>query len=335
MKQARVTEAGADFEIVDAPVPDPGPREVRVKVEACGICHSDVIVKGGAWPGLAFPRSPGHEVAGVVDAVGADVTAWKPGDRVGIGWHAGHCFACEPCRGGDFINCADEKIAGISFDGGYAEYVVAPQEGLARVPDGLDPVAAAPLLCAGVTTYNALRNAGARGGDLVAVQGIGGLGHLGVQYASRLGFHTVAISGGPEKRELAMSLGAHEYIDHRATDPARELTRLGGAKVILATAPSSKAMAGLVGGLGANGVLLVVGAALEPMEISPIQIIVGKRRIQGWPSGHALDSEETLNFSALTGVRPMTETYPIDRVNEAFARMLSNQARFRVVLTHS
>lgn len=336
MKQARIRQAGGAFEIVEAPMPRPGAREVRVKVAACGICHSDDFVRTGHFPGLTYPRSPGHEIAGVVDAVGADVTAWKPGDRVGVGWHGGHCFHCDPCRGGDFINCGSEKITGISYDGGYGEYMVAPQEAVARLPDGLTFVEAAPLLCAGITTFNALRHSGARPGDLVAVQGIGGLGHLGVQFAAKMGFHTVAISGGADKRALALKLGAHDYIDGRAAEggAGAELARRGGARVILATVPSSKAMAEVAGGLGPNGTLLIVGASMEALGIPPVMLLAGRKRIQGWASGTAKDSEETLKFAALTGVRPMTETYPIDRVGAAFERMMSNEARFRVVLTH-
>ncbi len=332
MRQARVSRAGAGFEIVDVPVPEPGPRQVRVKVAACGICHSDDFVRSGAFPGIEYPRSPGHEVAGVVDRVGAEVAAWRKGERVGVGWHGGHCFCCVPCRRGDFINCSSGKITGISFDGGYGEYMVVPQEALARIPEGIDDTAAAPLLCAGITTFNALRHSGAGPGDLVAVQGIGGLGHLAVQFASRLGFNTVAVSGGADKRKLALELGAHDYIDSGTTDAARELARRGGARVILATAPSAKLISSIADGLGVDGTLLVVGATPDPIEVSPIQLITGRRRIQGWPSGHARDSEETLAFAALTGVRPMTETYPLGRVAEAFQRLMSNGARFRVVL---
>jgi len=332
MQAARVPSAGADFELVDLPIPEPGPNEVRVKVEACGICHSDAFVKEAAFPGLELPRVPGHEVAGVVDKVGADVTAWTEGQRVGVGWHGGHCFTCDACREGDFINCENAKVTGISFDGGYAEYMCAPQEAVAALPDDLDFDEAAPLLCAGITTYNALRNAGAEPGDLVAVQGIGGLGHLAVQYAVSFGFEVAALSRGTDKHELAMDLGADYYVDTTAVDPAEALQELGGAKVILATAPNSKAISQLTGGLGRDGTLMVVAATGEPIEVSPMSLIMGRRSVKGWPSGTADDSEDTLDFSALTGIAPMIETFPLSKANEAYDRMINNEARFRVVL---
>ncbi|HZZ85154.1 MAG TPA: alcohol dehydrogenase [Anaeromyxobacteraceae bacterium] len=332
MKAYEVPKPGSPFTLVERPVPRPAPAQVRIAVEACGICHSDAYVKGGQFPGLTLPRVPGHEVVGRVDAVGDGVTTWRVGQRVGVGWHGGHCFVCEACRAGDFIECARGLICGFSYDGGYAEYLIAPQEALAAVPDALDAVAAAPLLCAGVTTFNALRNSGARGGELVAVQGIGGLGHLGIQYARKLGFHTVAISRGADKRALALELGAHEYVDQEAGDAAAALQKLGGARAILATAPNSQLMSKLVDGLGRNGTLLVVGASPDPIQVSPFQLIGPRRRLQGWPSGTAKDSEEALAFSALNGVASRNEVFPLERCNEAFERMTSNKARFRVVL---
>lgn len=332
MRAVEVAKPGSGFALVERPVPDPAPGRVRIAVEACGICHSDAFVKDGTYPGLTYPRIPGHEVVGRVDAVGAGVAAWQPGQRVGVGWHGGHCGVCEACRSGDFIECERGLVCGFSYDGGYAEFMVAPQEALAAVPDALDPVAAAPLLCAGVTTFNSLRNSGARAGDLVAVQGIGGLGHLGVQYARALGFRTVALSRGAEKRALALELGAHEYVDQETGDAAAALQKLGGARVILATAPNAQLMSSLVGGLGRNGSLLVVGATADPIQVSPFQLIGGRRRVQGWPSGTAKDSEETLAFSALNGVASRNETFPLEKVNDAFQRMITNRARFRVVL---
>ncbi len=332
MRAFEVPKPGSPFTRVERPVPAPAPGQVRIAVEACGICHSDAFVREGHFPGLAYPRVPGHEVVGRIDAVGDGVTTWRAGQRVGVGWHGGHCFVCEACRSGDFIQCARGLICGFSYDGGYAEFMVAPQEALAAVPDALEAAAAAPLLCAGVTTFNALRNGGARAGDLVAVQGIGGLGHLGIQYARKLGFRTVALSRGADKRALALELGAHAYVDQETGDAAAELQKLGGARVVLATAPDARLMSMLVDGLGRNGTLLVVGASPDPIQVSPFQLIGGRRRIQGWPSGTAKDSEETLAFSALNGVASRNEIFPIDRVNEAYARMLSNAARFRVVL---
>jgi D-arabinose 1-dehydrogenase-like Zn-dependent alcohol dehydrogenase len=330
---AQVSKAGGDFELVERDVPAPGPGELRIRVKACGICLSDHLVKDGAWPGLAYPRVPGHEVVGVVDEAGAGVTQWKKGDRVGVGWHGGHDFTCESCRRGDFMTCANQAITGVTRDGGYGQYMLARHEAVARLPQDLDWAEAGPLLCAGVTTFNSLRNSGARPGDLVAVLGIGGLGHLGIQYAARSGYRTVGIGRGPANAALARKLGAFAYIDSRATDAAQELRRLGGAKVILATAPNAKAIAELVDGLGVGGTLLVVGAPLEPMEIPAIQLIMARRAIQGWPSGTAMDSQETLDFSAFAGVRPMIERYPLARVQEAYERMASGDAEFRVVLT--
>jgi D-arabinose 1-dehydrogenase-like Zn-dependent alcohol dehydrogenase len=333
MKAVQISKPGGNFEVVERPIPQPGRAQVRIKVEACGICHSDALVKEGYWPGLQYPRVPGHEIAGRIDAVGADVTQWKPGQRVGVGWHGGHCFVCDACRRGDFINCQNEKITAISFDGGYQEYVVAPAEAVAAVPDDLPADQAAPLLCAGITVFNALRNSGARGGDLVAVQGIGGLGHLGIQYARQMGFRTVAIGRGADKKPLATKLGAHEYLDNGAVAPAEALQKMGGAHVILATAPDSKSISALVDGLARNGKLLVIGAGSESLTVTPLQLIGGRSTIQGWASGTAKDSEDTLRFSSLSGVRPMIERYPLEKAADAYQQMISGKARFRVVLT--
>jgi D-arabinose 1-dehydrogenase-like Zn-dependent alcohol dehydrogenase len=333
MKAVQISKPGGNFEVVERPTPEPLPGQVRIKVEACGICHSDQLVKEGHWPGLQYPRIPGHEIAGRVDAVGPNVTQWKPGQYVGVGWHGGHCFQCDPCRRGDFINCKFEKITAIHLDGGYAEYVVVPAEAVALIPDDLPAAEAGPLLCAGVTVYNALRNSGARGGDLVAVQGIGGLGHLGIQYARQMGFHTVAIGRGADKKALATKLGAHDYIDTAAGPPAEALQKMGGAHVALATAPDSKSMSALVDGLGPNGTLMIIGAGGESLTVTPFQLIAGKKSIRGWASGTARDSQDTLEFSALSGVRPMIEKYPLEKAAEAYERMLSGKARFRVVLT--
>jgi D-arabinose 1-dehydrogenase-like Zn-dependent alcohol dehydrogenase len=333
MKAVQVSKPGGNFEVVDRPIPQPGRGQVRIKVEACGICHSDALVKEGLWPGLQYPRVPGHEIAGRIDAIGPDVTLWKPGQRVGVGWHGGHCFQCDPCRRGDFILCKFEKITAIHFDGGYAEYMVAPSEAVAAMPDDLPAAEAAPLMCAGITVYNSLRNAGARSGDLVAVQGIGGLGHLGIQYARQMGFRTVAIGRGKDKEALARKLGAHEYVDTNSGPPAEALQKLGGARLILATAPDSKSISALIDGVVAGGKLLVVGAGFEPLTVTPLQLISGRKAIQGWPSGTAKDSEDTLQFSSLTGVRPMIERYLLEKVAEAYDQMISGRARFRVVLT--
>jgi D-arabinose 1-dehydrogenase-like Zn-dependent alcohol dehydrogenase len=333
MKAIQVSKPGGNFEIVERPTPQTGRGQVRIRVEACGICHSDALVKEGYWPGIQYPRVPGHEIAGRIDAVGADVTQWKPGQRVGVGWHGGHCFQCDPCRRGDFVLCLFAKVTGISFDGGYAEYVVVPAEAVAAMPDDLPAAEAAPLLCAGITVFNSLRNSGARSGDLVAVQGIGGLGHLGIQYARQMGFRTVAIGRGKDKQALAKKLGAHEYVDTSAGAPAEALQKLGGARVILATAPDSKSISALVDGVSPNGTLLIVGATMESLTVTPLQLIGGRKNIQGWPSGTAKDSEDTLQFSSLSGVRPMIEKYPLEKAAEAYEQMISGKARFRVVLT--
>ena len=335
MKAVQVSKPGGNFEVVERPIPQPARNQVRIKVEACGICHSDALVKEGHWPGLQYPRVPGHEIAGRIDAVGADVTQWKPGQRVGVGWHGGHCFQCDPCRRGDFMNCKFEKITAIHFDGGYAEYMVVPAEAVASMPDDLPADEAAPLLCAGITVFNALRNSGARSGDLVAVQGIGGLGHLGIQYARQMGFRTVAIGRGGDKQSLAKKLGAHEYIDTSAGDPAAALQKMGGANVVLATAPDSKSMSALVDGLVPRGTLMVIGAGLESLTVTPVQLIFGSKSVRGWASGTARDSQDTLEFSALSGVRPMIERYPLEKAADAYQQMMSGKARFRVVLTMS
>ena len=333
MKVAQISKPGADFEIVEREIPKPGAGQVRIKVQACGICHSDVLTKDGLVPGIQYPRVPGHEVAGVIDEVGSGVSEWKMGQRVGVGWHGGQDGTCLSCRRGDFRNCRNLKIPGISYDGGYQQYMVAPVEALVAIPDTLSAVEAAPLLCAGITTFNALRHSGALPGDLVAVQGIGGLGHLGVQFASKFGYKVAAIGRGSENAALAKKLGASVYIDSKATKAAEELQKLGGAQVILATAPSSKAMSELIDGLGPNGKLMVIGATFDPIEVTPVQLIFGSRTIQGWAAGTPTDSEDTLRFAELTGVRPMIETYPLEKAAEAYARMLSGNATFRVVLT--
>ena len=330
---AQVTKPGAPFELVERDIPQPGAGQVRIRVIACGICHSDVLTKENMWPGLTFPRIPGHEVAGVVDEVGPGVTNWEKGKKVGIGWHGKHCSRCLPCRRGDFVNCEILQITGIHFDGGYQQYMLAPIEGLASLPDDIAPEEAAPLLCAGVTTFNSLRHSGALPGDLVAVQGIGGLGHLGVQFASKFGYRVIAIGRGPENATLAKKLGASDYIDSSAVDAAQALMKMGGARVILATAPTGKSMSPLVNGLGPNGKLLVVGAGPDPIEVSTIQLISGKKAIQGWASGIPTDSEDTLRLSSLTGVRPMIEKFPLEKVNEGYERMMSGKAQFRAVLT--
>ncbi len=333
MKAVQVSKPGGNFELVERNIPEPTRGQVRIKVEACGICHSDAIVKDGHWPGLQYPRVPGHEIAGRIDAVGEGVTQWKAGQRVGVGWHGGHCFICDPCRRGDFVLCKNEKITALSHDGGYAEYLISPAEAVAAMPDDLPADEAAPLLCAGITVFNALRNSGARSGDLVAVQGIGGLGHLGIQYARQMGFRTIAIGRGADKQPLASKLGAHQYIDSGAINPSEALQKLGGAHVILATAPDSKSMSALVDGLGPNGKMMVVGAGSDALTVTPIQLILQNRDLKGWASGSSIDWEDALNFSVLTGVRPMIERYPLEKAAEAYQQMISGKARFRVVLT--
>jgi D-arabinose 1-dehydrogenase-like Zn-dependent alcohol dehydrogenase len=334
MRAVQVSRPGGPLELVERPIPDPGPGSVRIKVQACGICHSDSFTKEGAWPGITFPRVPGHEVIGVLDALGKDVPSrWKVGQRVGVGWHAWHCGHCDPCRRGDFFACqTGVQVTGLSFDGGYADHLIAPATALAVVPAELPAPDAAPLMCAGLTTFNALRNSGARPGDLVAVLGVGGLGHLGVQYAARMGFRTVAIARGKDKEPLARQLGASHYIDSQSADPAAELAKLGGARVVLATVTHGPAMSATVGGLAPRGRLMILGAA-ESLEASPLLLLSGRRSIEGWYSGTSIDSQDTLAFSLQSGVRPINEVYPLERAAEGYERMVSGRARFRVVLT--
>jgi len=332
MRVAQVGRPKAPFEIVERPMPTPGPGTVRIAVQACGICHSDTFTKDGLFPGIAYPRVPGHEVAGVIDAIGPDVTNWKVGQRVGVGWNGGYCGKCDPCRRGDLFACITGQVTGITFDGGYATHMIAPISAVARMPDALAPADAAPLMCAGITTFNALRNSGARPGDVVAVLGLGGLGHLGVQFAARMGFHTVAIARGPDKSALAKELGAAVYLDTKAVDAGAELQKLGGAAAILATATSGEAMSAVQGGLAINGTMLVIGA-VDSLSVSPLPLILGRRSIKGWSAGTAIDSEDTLTFSVRNRVRSMNETFPLERVEDAYARMLSGEARFRVVMT--
>ncbi|MFL5290896.1 MAG: alcohol dehydrogenase [Myxococcales bacterium] len=331
MKAVQVSRANGPFEVVEREIPEPGPGQIRVKVEACGVCHSDAMVKAAAFPGMQLPRVPGHEIAGRVNAIGPGVIGWKTGERVGVGWHGGHCFRCNACRKGLFINCEQAKITGVTQDGGFAEYMVSPAEAVARIPEKLTAVEAAPLMCAGVTTYNSLRNSGARAGDIVAVQGIGGLGHLALQYSANMGFRTVAISRGADKEDLARHCGAHEYLDTDKTPAAEGLKKLGGADVILATAPHSAAIASTIDGLKPRGKLLLVAAPFEPLSVSAFSLLSG-RTVAGWPSGSAMDSEETMQFSALTGVRPRTETFRLEQADAALAKVMENQIRFRAVL---
>jgi D-arabinose 1-dehydrogenase-like Zn-dependent alcohol dehydrogenase len=334
MKLAQITRPGADFQIVEREIPDPGAGHVRIKVQACGVCHSDVFTKEGQVPGIQYPRVPGHEVVGIIDDVGAGVSGWQKGQRVGVGWHGGHDGTCSSCRRGDFRSCRNRKVPGISYDGGYQQYMVAPVEALATVPESLSDVDAAPLLCAGVTTFGALRSSGAFPGDLVAVLGVGGLGHLAIQWASKFGYRVAAIARGPASEDLARKLGATAYIDSGSANAAEALQEMGGAQVILATAPSSKAMSAAIDGLAPNGKLMVIGVAAEPIEVMPVQLITPNvRAIQGWAAGTPADAEDTLRFAELSGVRPMVETYPLERAAEAYARMMSGKARFRVVLT--
>lgn len=332
-RAVQVSRPGGPFEIVEREILQPGPRQVRVKVQACGLCHSDVLTKEGHWPGMKYPRVPGHEVAGLIDAIGSEVPRWKPGQRVGVGWLGSYCGHCESCRRGSFVTCANQLISGVTMDGGYQDYVVVPFEALALIPDELSPIEAGPLMCAGITTFNSLRNSGARAGDTVAVLGIGGLGHLGVQFASRMGFRTVAIARGKDKEPLARQLGAHHYVDSQAGDVSEALQKIGGAKIVLATATSADAMAATIGGLSVDGRLIVLGADFKPMQLVTAGLIGRRTGIYGWPSGSSMDSEDTLRFSALTGVRPMTEVFPLENATEAYERMMSNKARFRVVIT--
>lgn len=332
MKAAQIGNPGGDFELVQRDIGEPGPRQVRVKVEACGICHSDVMVKEGLWPGIQYPRVPGHEIAGRIDAVGGEVTQWEKGQRVGVGWHGGHCFVCDPCRRGDFAMCVKRRVTGADFDGGYADYMIVGAEAVAAVPDELAPEEVGPFMCAGVTVYNALRNSSARGGDVVAVHGIGGLGHLGVQYARKMGFVTVALGRGTDKQALAEKLGAHHYFDTNSGDAVAKLQKLGGARIILATAPNAKAISALVEGLAPDGNLLIPAAPNEPLSIPVMPLIAGRRSVAGWYSGTARDSQDTLEFSGLSEVHPMVEKYPLSEVAAAYEQMRSGRARFRVVL---
>lgn len=334
MRVAQIIRSNGPIEIVEREIPEPGAGSVRVKVEACGVCHSDSVTKEGIWPGIQYPRVPGHEIAGIIDALGPGVAGWTQGQRVGVGWHGGHCGYCDSCRRGDFVTCQiAPQVPGIAYDGGYAEYMIAPASALASIPDGLSAVDAGPLMCAGVTTFNSLRNSGARPGDVVAVLGIGGLGHLGIQFAAKMGFTTIAMARGMDKEPLARKLGAYAYIDSRAQDPAAELLKLGGAKVILATVTNGDAMSAVLGGLGVNGKLVILGAAAEPLEVPAMTLILGRRSIVGWPSGSSIDSQDTLAFSLLTGVRAMSEVFPLERAAEAYEHMMSGKARFRAVLT--
>lgn len=332
MRAVQVSSPKGPLELVERDIPQAGPGQVRIKVQACGVCHSDSLTKEGLFPGIKYPRVPGHEIVGVIDTVGPNVTQWKAGQRVGVGWHGGYCGQCENCRRGNFFACVLGLVTGITHDGGYADYTIASQSAVALLPDGLSAVEAAPLMCAGITTYNALRHTAAMPGDLVAVLGLGGLGHLAVQYAVKMGFRTVGIARGQDKEPLARKLGAWHYIDSQASDPAAELVKMGGAKVILATVTSGEAMSAVQGGLGINGTLVVIGAA-NSMTISPLMLLSYNQSIKGWYSGTSIDSQDTLNFSVLTGVRSMNESYPLERANEAYERMMSGKARFRVVLT--
>ncbi len=333
MKAVQISMPGKPFIVQEVSIPAPGTDEVLIKVQACGVCHSDMFVREGAFPGVSYPRIPGHEVVGVIDQAGEGVHDFAVGDVVGVGWHGGHCFTCVACRAGDFILCSRGQITGLTKDGGYAQYMVAPVHALARIPKGMDAALAAPLLCAGVTTYNSLRHAGALPGDLVGVLGIGGLGHLAIQFARRMGYRTVALSSGPSKADLARSLGANDYIDMAARDPVEALLSMGGARIILATAPHSGTISRLIDGLGREGKMVLLGADMEPVKVSPIQLIGGRKSLAGWPSGNPMDSEETLNFAHLTGIVPMVERFPLERAEEAYQVMIGNKVRFRAVLT--
>jgi D-arabinose 1-dehydrogenase-like Zn-dependent alcohol dehydrogenase len=333
MKAVQVPKAGADFELVEREIPEPGAGQVRIRVRACGVCHSDSVTKDGLFPGISYPRVPGHEIAGVIDQVGPGVKAWKVGQRVGVGWHGGHDGTCLQCRRGDFATCVNALVCGFNYDGGYQEFLVAPLEALARLPESIDDANAAPLMCAGITTFNALRHSGALPSDLVAIEGVGGLGHLGIQFAKKFGYRVAAIGHGAQRAALAQKLGAEVYLDSASMDVAAELQKLGGARAILATAPSGKAMSALVGGLGPNGTLVIVGASPDPITVLPADLFLARKRLQGWKAGIPTDSEDTLRFAELTGVRPMIETYPLAKAAEAYARMMSGKVEFRAVLT--
>lgn len=333
MRAIQISRPNGPLEIVEREIPKPYPGSVRIKVKACGICHSDSFTVEGTFPGIQYPRVPGHEVAGIIDELGAGVVGWKIGQKVGIGWNGGYCGHCNSCRRGDFNTCQNPLVSGISYDGGYAEYMIAPTNALAIVPDGLSPTDVGPLMCAGITTFNALRNSGARAGDIVAILGIGGLGHLGIQFAAKMGFHTVAIARGKDKEPLAKKLGAHQYIDSQTQDPAKVLAELGGAKVILATVTNAQAMDAVIGGLGINGKLLIVGAPMEPLQVNALALIRNRLSVSGWPSGTSIDSQDTMNFCCLTDIRSINQIFPLERAAEAYALMMSGKARFRVVLT--
>jgi D-arabinose 1-dehydrogenase-like Zn-dependent alcohol dehydrogenase len=334
MRSVQVSKPKGPLEIVEKDIPEPGDRQVRIKVQACGICHSDSFTKEGLFPGIQYPRVPGHEIAGVIDEVGKEVSQWQPKQRVAVGWHGGHCGHCESCRRGDFVTCKYAQVPGISYDGGYADYMIAPMEALASIPEQLSVIEAAPLMCAGITTYNALRNSGARVGDTVAIFGMGGLGHLGIQFAAKMGFNTVAIGRARDKEEeLMKNLGARQYIDSRSENAVEELNKLGGAKVILATVPSGKAMTEILGGLAVNGKLVVIGASDEPIQVPTSLMIMGRRTLIGWPSGTSIDSQDTLSFSVVSGVRSMNEEFPLERAAEAYDHMMSGKAKYRCVLT--
>jgi D-arabinose 1-dehydrogenase-like Zn-dependent alcohol dehydrogenase len=333
MRSVQVSKPKGPLEIVERDTPEPGSRHVRIKVQACGVCHSDSFTKEGLFPGIQYPRVPGHEIAGIIDVVGKDVSEWKPGQRVAVGWHGGNDFQCDSCRRGDFVTCTHLQVPGIAYDGGYADYVVVPTEALASIPAELSATEAAPLMCAGITTYNALRNSGAREGDTVAIIGVGGLGHLGIQFASKMGFKTIAIGRGKDKEDLVKKLGAAHYIDGKSQNTVEELVKLGGAKVILGTVPSGKAMAEVLGGLAVNGKLIMIGVSDEALEVPPTLFILGRRSVVGWPAGTSMDSQDTLSFSVLSGVRSMNEVFPLERAPEAYERMMSGKVRFRAVLT--
>jgi D-arabinose 1-dehydrogenase-like Zn-dependent alcohol dehydrogenase len=333
MRSVQVSRPKGPLEIVERDIPEPSARQVRIKVQACGICHSDSFTKEGLFPGIQYPRVPGHEIAGVIDVVGKDVIEWKPGQRVGVGWHGGNCGHCESCRRGDFVTCTYLQVPGIAYDGGYADYVIVPTEAVASIPAELSATEAAPLMCAGITTYNALRNSGAREGDTIAIIGVGGLGHLGIQFASKMGFKTIAIGRGKDKEDLAKTLGAVHYIDSKSQNTVEELVKLGGAKIILGTVPSGKAMGEVLGGLAVNGKLIMIGVSDEPLEVPPTLFILGRRSVVGWPAGTSMDSQDTLSFSVLSGVRSMNEVFPLERTPEAYERMMSGKARFRAVVT--
>ncbi len=332
MRAVQVAGPNMPFELVERDIPVPKAGTIRIKVQACGICHSDSFTKEGTFPGIEYPRVPGHEIAGTIDALGPNVVDWEIGQRVGVGWHGGHCGHCESCRRGDFVTCIRMQIPGISYDGGYADYMIAPVEALARIPDELSPTDAGPLMCAGITTYNSLRNSGAKPGDLVAILGIGGLGHLGIQFAAKMGFHTVAIARGADKEALAKKLGAHHYINSDSQNAGAELKKMGGAKVIIATTTNSKAISSMVDGLAINGKLIVLGVSPDALEISPLSLIAGRRSVMGWPSGTSVESQDTMFFSSLTGIRSMNQVFPLEKVAEAYELMMSGKARFRVVL---